>query len=84
MALLAARPAIANTGSDRDSHGVSDPPDARGAISGAHGGVAHAMVSCPPVTAGSAIGRQRAPPALDAHVRAVAQLRAIEIVKSCR
>ena len=31
---------------DTDSHGVSDPPDTRGAISSARTGVAHAMVSC--------------------------------------
>lgn len=31
------------TASDTDSHGVSDPPDTRGAISNARTGVAHAM-----------------------------------------
>ena len=31
---------------DTDSHGVSDPPDRRGAIASARARVAHAMVSC--------------------------------------
>jgi len=32
---------------DTDSHGVSDPPDRRGAIAGARARVAHAMITCP-------------------------------------
>jgi hypothetical protein len=55
--------AIPDTDTDTDSHGVSDPPDTRGAISSARAGVAHAMVSCSDRGTGSGAvgGKERRP-----------------------
>ena len=46
-----------------DTHGVSDPPDRRGAIASARARVAHAMFPALIATSALSSGRQRAPPA---------------------
>ena len=48
---------------DTDSHGVSDPPDRRGAIASARARVAHAMVSCSDRATGACAvgGKERRP-----------------------
>lgn len=67
--------AVANPGNDTGSHGVSDPPDRRGAVASARARVAHAMVSYSDRDIGTS-GRQRAPPIW----RGVGALR-VEIVR---
>ena len=47
---------------DTDSHGVSDPPDRRGAIASARARVAHAMFPALLATSAPSSGRQTAPP----------------------
>ena len=64
---------------DTDSHGVSDPPDRRGAIASARARVAHAMVSCSDRSTGARTGRQRAPPTRRAVRRALCGNRARRI-----